>query len=561
MATRIAETLLGAHSDMMRIHRRIVRVGAAAAWCAAALMLVLGFLTDNDGLYIEAVAPIIAAGFMTAQILLGRENGGVALLGSALVIMVIYTVVGDETTAVAAAVALVVICSIGTLVFDSTRMGIVGGISLTLFTIPLLWDLEFYQALQLGLVMALGFVMTSAIFFSVRNAATTMNVRYQTLFESSPSALIEEDWSEAIAYVRSEYTGRDDRVKSFLAAYPAVVRRAISKTKVTRVNQAAVDLLEADGAADLLGYRDGAALADESLEAYVDALVALFHKRALFEEEMCQKTMKGREVWLQTRSVDTSEGEPATTILVGLADITHIKARQDAMAELVRDKDEFVAKVSHELRTPLTAVLGLTSEMAAMEPMTSEEREEILQLVTNQASEMANIVEDLLVASRAAIGAVTIESRPVDLEVQLQTALDGVAVDVDEVPSSISPALADPNRVRQILRNLLTNAVRYGGPRRRILAGTMFDRVWIEVRDNGQGVPAAHADHIFEPYGTAHTGVSESVGLGLSVSRQLAELMNGSLSYYRDNSESIFRLELPADTSTASALASHSALV
>ena len=70
--------------------------------------------------------------------------------------------------------------------------------------------------------------------------------------------------------------------------------------------------------------------------------------------------------------------------------------------------------------------------------------------------------------------------------------------------------------------------------------------MWIEVRDDGQGVLAHDAERIFETYATAHPGVEASVGLGLAVSRQLAELMGGSLNYSRDLNESVFRLELPA---------------
>src|SRR5690606_28122183 len=137
--------------------------------------------------------------------------------------------------------------------------------------------------------------------------------------------------------------------------------------------------------------------------------------------------------------------------------VTHIKARQDAMAELVRAKDEFVARVSHEIRTPLTAVLGLTSEITSGEGLSETERNELMQLVADQAVEMSYLVEDLLVASRAEIGAVAIDARIVDLEVELQAALDGLGMGSVEVPDVIPEAIADPTRVRQILRNLLTN--------------------------------------------------------------------------------------------------------
>jgi signal transduction histidine kinase len=89
----------------------------------------------------------------------------------------------------------------------------------------------------------------------------------------------------------------------------------------------------------------------------------------------------------------------------------------------------------------------------------------------------------------------------------------------------------------------LTNAQRYGGPDRRVTSGTLRDAAWIEVRDNGDGVPEEEAIRIFEPYVTS--GGRGSVGLGLAVARQLAELMGGSLQYERSAAETVFRLQLP----------------
>jgi len=559
MSIGLAETLLAANTDVRRIHRRVVQVGAAASWTAAAVFLVAGFLGGNDGLFIEAVGPIIAAGFMTVLIVLRRENGGMALFASAIVTMVMFTVVGSEDTLLPAALALVVICAIGMLLIERHRIVTVTGVALFLAVAPLFWSLPLTASVQLGVVMALAFVMTSAIFFTIRNAATALNVRFRTLFEDSPTAVMEEDWTKALAYVRSEYTGRPDRIRAFLMAYPAVVQRAVSQARIVRVNQAAIELLEADGPEDLLGYRDGNKVTDETLQGFVSALVALYEGRSSFEEDIPALTMKGRSIWLQTRCVNTSQDSTAASILIGLADITHIKERQEAMADLVKAKDEFIAGVSHELRTPLTAVIGLTSEMSSMNSLSDEERSELMSLVADQAVEMSNIVDDLLVAARTDMGRVAVEKTVVDLQSELEAAIEGLGIEIRELPVSTPSVIADPSRVRQVLRNLLTNAERYGGPNRRIVSGDFFDYVWLEIRDDGPGVTSDESVHIFEPYGTAHSGVRGSVGLGLSVARQLTELMGGSLTYRRDLDETVFRLELPMSREREHLLASNNA--
>jgi signal transduction histidine kinase len=213
------------------------------------------------------------------------------------------------------------------------------------------------------------------------------------------------------------------------------------------------------------------------------------------------------------------------------------------MNELIRSKDEFVASISHELRTPLTAVVGLTSEMISG-GLGGAERDELIELVASQAQEMSHIIDDLLVAARSEMGTVAVALNEVDLGAELQAAVDGVGIYLEEIPTGLPTAIGDGPRIRQILRNLLTNLDRYGGAHRRVIGGANRGRVWLEIRDDGSGVSDDDAARIFEPYASAHTGISSSVGLGLSVARRLAELMGGSLTYFRDEGESVFRLEL-----------------
>ncbi len=529
---------------MIRVHRRVVHVGAAAALFAAGLFLVAGFISGNQEFLIGAVGPALAAAFMTAQIVLRREHGGIALIGSAVVVMVMYAVVGSPDTLLPAALALVVICAIGMLLVVKHLIPLAAGVAVFLVVAPQFWSLTLVEALQLGTVMALSYVMTTVIFQTVRNAATALDTKFKVMFDQSPTAMFEEDWTDAIEYVRSEYSGPSERILQFLTAYPEVVRRAVGKATITRVNDAAISLLEASGPQDLLGSRDPAKVTEENIESFVDALVALYQDREFFEREFLGHTLRGRKIWLQARCVKSTTGEKPGSMLVALADVTHARAKTEALADLIRAKDLFIASVSHELRTPLTAVVGLTSEMAGS-TISGDEMAELMKLVSGQAEEMSFIVDDLLVAARAEIGTVSLDVGEVDLGEQLDAAISGVGVIVVDTPSRLPTVNADPGRVRQILRNLLTNLHRYGGPDRRILGGENGDRAWIEVRDNGEGVPVEDADRIFEPYATAHHGVTGSVGLGLAVARQLAELMGGSLRYRRDMDESVFRLELP----------------
>ena len=221
--------------------------------------------------------------------------------------------------------------------------------------------------------------------------------------------------------------------------------------------------------------------------------------------------------------------------------------------ELVKYKDEFVASVSHELRTPLTAVVGLSEELVSVSPdgFTADELAEFHQLIAQQSREVAYIVEDLLVAARVEIDTVSIDTQPVDVDSEVEATIQGWPSEFHEIEHFPGDAKvnADPTRVRQIIRNLLTNAIRYGGSKVTVVTGTDGIRGFLQVRDNGDGIDAEHIDRIFQPY--ERVSQSEfarpgSVGLGLYVSRQLANLMGGDLTCFRDRSETVFELSLPA---------------
>lgn len=543
MEPQIAETLLGSPGDMARLHRRVVRVGAAAGWFCAVLFIVVGLFTGDSSYYLEAVGPILAGGLMTSQIVLRKENAGVALLGSATVVVVAFLLIGDETTLLAASLAVVIIASIGMLFIQVRHLLLTLALGAALFLVPLAWGVPPTQAISLGSVMAVSFGLTSAIFYAVRNAATRLNRRFQVLFEHSPTAVLELDWTDALNFTRSEFSGRPDRIRGFLGAYPNVTRKAASLVRVVRANQAALDLLRVDNADQVLGTMGEERIPQEWVDCYTEVLVHLFQGESFLDFEFKAVTFDLKSKWLNARCVNVATAGEADGVLVALADTTHLKAREDAMHDLIRTKDEFVASISHELRTPLTAVVGLTSEMISG-GFVGDERDELIELVASQAQEMSYIIDDLLVAARSEIGTVAVALAEVDLGAELSAAIEGVGVQFEDLPSGLPVAIGDGPRVRQILRNLLTNQERYGGSVRRVVAGATRGRVWIEIRDNGSGVPEADAARIFEPYASAHRGVSSSVGLGLSVARSLAELMGGSLTYARDGDESVFRLEL-----------------
>ncbi|MFP5331089.1 MAG: ATP-binding protein [Acidimicrobiia bacterium] len=228
------------------------------------------------------------------------------------------------------------------------------------------------------------------------------------------------------------------------------------------------------------------------------------------------------------------------------------RALEEANAQLndlIRTKDEFIASISHELRTPLAVVVGLAAELRDHgDSMDDDEYDELLSMVVSQSNDLAAIIDDLLVAARADIGTLSIVTEEVDLVSVLDRALAPIAdKEQVEIDLAVHHVQADPVRLTQILRNLVTNAIRYGGPHVGIRAWMDDDVAIIDVWDDGEPLADEQRIRIFEPYYTAHdmSGQPSAVGLGLTVSRNLAQRMGGDLSYDHDGSRSVFTLRLP----------------
>lgn len=224
---------------------------------------------------------------------------------------------------------------------------------------------------------------------------------------------------------------------------------------------------------------------------------------------------------------------------------------RDALLEMVRSKDQFLASVSHELRAPITTVVG-TSEILRDESLdlSDEERAGLLDMVVSEGTDLVNIVSDLLAAAKADSGTLTVSRVSVSLRAQVAQVLEGIHQESDapiEISGESVQGIGDPGRVRQIVRNLVANAQRYGGDTIRVELSQGTDHAILRTCDNGSGVPEGERERIFEPYASAqgvraHAG---SIGLGLAVSRELARLMGGDLTYRYEDGESIFELTLP----------------
>ena len=235
--------------------------------------------------------------------------------------------------------------------------------------------------------------------------------------------------------------------------------------------------------------------------------------------------------------------------------LAEVRDQNRELERLARVKDDFLANTGHELRTPLHAIQGLTQAVLADERSSLDGRaRRSLDLVRGNARRLGVLVDDLLEAAKLHHHQVELRRTRVDISrliggtldgFRLQASGKGVSLDL-EIPDPLPPADADPDRVEQVLVNLVSNALRFtdsGSVAVRVrLDG---DRLEVEVEDTGAGIAPADLERIFERFeqGDVRRG---GTGLGLSISRDLVRLHGGELTVESNPGKgSRFRFDLP----------------
>jgi PAS domain S-box-containing protein len=257
--------------------------------------------------------------------------------------------------------------------------------------------------------------------------------------------------------------------------------------------------------------------------------------------------VQGEERWLSISAVRFPGGT-----VYAFRDVTDERAVEQM-------KTDFVSTVSHELRTPLAAIYGAAMTLRRRDVAVDEgQRDRLLEVVSSEADRLARIVNDILWASRLESGRMSIAIERCDaaaiaaevMDVLRSRAPAGIEVDVSK-SRSLPPVAADPDKLRQILTNLIDNAIKYSpdGGRVEVEIGRSGGRVRFRVTDQGLGIPPAEQDRIFEKFFRLDPNLTRGVGgtgLGLYISRELVTRMNGRIWVDSDGkSGSSFFLELP----------------
>ncbi len=286
----------------------------------------------------------------------------------------------------------------------------------------------------------------------------------------------------------------------------------------------------------------------------------------------CLDTAAGRAYTLIVRDVservrhEAALREQAESLAASAHELTtlndELHRRQLDLERAMTARSRFYASMSHELRTPINAVLGYsTLLLERIYGPLNEKQTEGIERTQKAARHLLELVNDVLDLSKIEAGKIDLRVQPVEFPGLIEDLFVTVRPLADEHGSSLSldvegdapiKVVSDPRRVRQILLNLLSNAIKFGRGRPiSVLCSPVDDAgVLIEVIDHGDGISPEDQERIFHEFvQLGKTQLHDGTGLGLPISRRLAELLNGALSVESTpGAGSTFRLRLPSSS-------------
>jgi PAS domain S-box-containing protein len=247
-----------------------------------------------------------------------------------------------------------------------------------------------------------------------------------------------------------------------------------------------------------------------------------------YEARLVHKQGHYVDVEVSVKLIHTDEGPRIISII---RDITEQKRM-----EMFRDK--FIADAAHEMRTPIATLAGMTEVLVNdWRDMSTEELERSMSVLRRQGERLSALVTNMLDLTRLQQGRLHVELTATALQPVVDRVIQGLSTPPGKrVVSRVEDiaVLADPNRLDQILTNLVTNAFRYGGNEIVIVAEAQNDHVEVGVVDDGAGVPEGLLPHLFDPFtrGPNSTGTG-GAGLGLAIVKELVTAQEGEIHYER----------------------------
>lgn len=403
---------------------------------------------------------------------------------------------------------------------------------------------------------------TIAIFTDVTEERKTFDkllkseTNYRNLFDNSPIALLEEDYSEIKALLNEKKKEGVTDIKKYITKNPDFLNLCISKYKIININNEVLKLFKVK---TKQAFKKNANnfFTETSKKTFIKQLLIVFFADVKeFDREIRLLNNKGKNLSLYMKLFVFDNYKK---VVVAMTDISErkkfekqiIKAKKSA-ENANRLKSLFLANMSHEIRTPLNAIIGFSDILHSR--IKNEEHKSFVDNIITSGNNLLNLINDILDISKIEANELKIEMAPMNIretvadietmfiEKTKQRNLD-LKIDIENtIPEKI---ILDELRIKQILINLVGNAIKfteYGYVAVNVYSQNIDDNkldLFISVKDTGIGIPSDQTDAIFDTFKQAD-GQSlkhfDGAGLGLSISKNLAKLMGGDI-YVTSNNE------------------------
>ena len=234
-----------------------------------------------------------------------------------------------------------------------------------------------------------------------------------------------------------------------------------------------------------------------------------------------------------------------------------LRAANAKMTELGQQKDTFLSQVSHELRTPMTSIRTFSEILRDSDTLEPEQLNKFATIIHDESIRLTRLLDDILDLSFMEHGRVQLNLETVPIHSLIDRAIIATQAQINDVNAMIlrdptsekMVVLTDPDRLSQVLINLISNALKHCGvqnPKIEVLSRIFGDQLVLDVVDNGSGVNEDDIEIIFEKFAKLSSKVTAgSAGLGLPISREIVKNLGGTLSYEGSNNGAVFRIHLP----------------
>jgi len=305
----------------------------------------------------------------------------------------------------------------------------------------------------------------------------------------------------------------------------------------------------------------------EDLLKFDNALSNHISSHTPFDLEYRLVNVRGEIRWVRARGKAIFNELGHLEVMSGSnMDITEVKRAEEKVIQAKelaekanKAKSQFLSSMSHELRTPLNAILGY-AQLFTYDGNLNEEQLGSLREIRKAGEHLLQLINDVLDLAKIESGNMTVSLEPVLLSriipeclTLMQTQADARAIKIHSDLQNLDQfyVMADHVRIKQVLLNLMSNAVKYnhvGGEVELSLHQPQPNRLRIQVKDTGQGIPLSRQSEVFQPFNrlTAENSNIEGSGVGLVITKQLVEMMNGTLEFIsQENEGSTFWIDLP----------------